>query len=146
YSSVILIVHRPLSMEIDPSPRGLCCDCRTHRAFVSYAYNASCNKRCQEKIFGPNANCNNILSTRKLEAEHAPAFALAGGGGRVARPSDPGDATQPGPAPADSPLAVPASPWGLAASGRVESVSRRDGPALVSPTWQSGARVGRGVG
>ena len=39
--------------------------------------NASCNKRCQEKICPKNATCNNLLSTRELSAVDGPVSQMA---------------------------------------------------------------------
>ena len=79
--------------------------------------NASCNKRCQEKICPKNATCNNLLSTRELSVVDGPVSQMAGGDGAVAQRLSPQDVTQHELTPAYSLSAEPTILWYAAASG-----------------------------
>src|SRR5919197_4310292 len=114
--------------------------------FLHVHNNASCNKRCQEKICPKNATCNNLLPTRELSAVDGPGNQRVGSDGAVAQRLSPQDVTQHELTPAYSLAVEPTSLWYAAASGLGQRRSRRAVPAAVRTAWQAVARVVLGVG
>ena len=134
------------SRFLNDSPRPLLWPDSLPSCFLHVHNNASCNKRCQEKIYSANANCNNLLSTRELSAGYGPVSPLAGSAGAVAQRLSPQDMTQHELTPAYFLSGGPASLWYTAASGLGQRKSCRDVPAVVWSAWQAVVRVALGAG